>query len=304
MTIAQTARHLMAVLSPLTGERSEGSVTIRTRADVAELEIPLNFHLLPVLRSDAGSPAIAPQFPFRVAEAGVATPAGVTLPVTSLLGGEVHNLPDETEFRAALEDNRIASIVASGALSQGSNYTGTGAVKQILMYESIGGSAAQRELFLAKLQGRVPAIVIVWESSAAPEYIGSDKTKLVDRWAIHVVVSRFDAGELRTLEGLDILDLVGELLGMRTGVDGVTFTNGAVKITDRARTATTDSAYVYTLRIATGTTITKRDDRAFAEWLTTSYTILTTPEDLGLTPSRVTLVDDAVYDHPQDDEDP
>lgn len=296
MTIMQTARHLMAVLAPLTGERSEGTVTITTRADVPEFEIPLNFHLLPVLKSAGGNDALAPQLPFRVAEAGVATPAGVTFPVTSVIGGTIHNLPAGTVFRCALEDNRIASVVASGALSGAENYAGVGAVKQILMYEAVGNADAQRNLFLAKLAGLCPAIVLVWESSGSPKYIGTDKTMMVDQWAVHVVVSRFDAGELRALEGLEILDLVGELLGLRVGVDGAYITNGGIKIQSRQRTATTDSAYIYTLRIASSTTITKRDDREFSEWLTTSYTLITTPPEMALSPSVVTLVDDAVYD--------
>lgn len=297
MTIMQTARHLMAVLAPLTGERSEGTVTIKTRADVAELPIPLNFHLLPVKKSAVGTPALAPQLPFRVAEAAVATPAGVTVPVTSVLGGVIHNLSDETVFRVALEDNRIASVVGAGAFTGATDYTGTGALKQVLMYESIGSSEAQKNLFLAKLAGRCPAGVLVWESSGSPENLAGGHTKVVEQWSVHVVVSRLDAGELRSLEGLEILDLVSELLGRRVGVDGAFFTNGETKILSRARTANTDSAYIYSLRIQTNATITKRDDREFSEWLKTSYTLVTTPET-ELSPSVVTLVGDAVYDQP------
>lgn len=305
MTIMQTARHLMAVLAPLTGERAEGTITITTRADVPELEIPLNFHLLPVLQSAEGNGALAPQLPFRVAEAGVATPDGVTFPVTSVLGGTVHNLPDSTVFRCALEDNRIASIEASSLIEGATNYTGTGALKQILMYETIGNSSAQRDLFLAKLAGRTPAAVIVWESSGSPTFYAPNHTKLAEQWAIHVVVSRFDAGELRALEGLEILDMVSELLGLRVGVDGADITNGAIKILGRQRTATTDSAYIYTLRIGTSTVVTRRDDRSFPEYLRTKYTLVTTPADTALSPSVVTLVEDAEYDHPvDDDEDP
>lgn len=304
MTIMQTARHLMAVLAPLVGERSEGSVTIRTRADVAELPIPLNFHMLPVVNSVGGTGALAPQLPFRVAEAGTATPEGVVFPVTSVVGGAIHNLPIGTTFRCALEDNRIESIEASTDIAGADDYTGVGAVKQILVYESIGSGATQRDLFLAKLAGRCPAIVLVWESSGSPQYIGVDKTLLVEQWGVHVVVSRLDAGELRSLEGLEILDLVSELLGLRVGVDGAAITNGAIKILSRARVANTDSAYIYSLRIAVSTTVTKRDDRTFSEWLKTSYTLISTPEDVARSPSVVTFVEDAVYDQPQDDEDP
>lgn len=295
MTIMQTARHLMAVLAPLTGDRSDGTVTIKTRADVATLSIPLNFHLLPVKTSLVGTPALAPQLPFRVAEPVVATPAGVTVAATSVLGGAVHNLPAGAIFRCALEDNRIESIVAASAFTGAVDYTGVGAVRQVLMYESIGNGSVQRDLFLAKLAGLCPAIVIVWESSGSPENLSGGHTKIAEQWAVHVVVSRLDAGELRSLEGLEILDLVSELLGRRVGVDGAWFTNGETKILSRARTAVSDSAYIYTLRIQTNTTITKRDAREFEDWLTTSYTLVTTPET-ALSPSVVTLVEDAVYD--------
>lgn len=97
--------------------------------------------------------------------------------------------------------------------------------------------------------------------------------------------------------------MVSELLGLRVGVDGADITNGAIKILGRQRTATTDSAYIYTLRIGTSTVVTRRDDRSFPEYLRTKYTLVTTPADTALSPSVVTLVEDAEYDHPVDDDD-
>ena len=295
MSIVGTARHLMAVLQPLMGDRSEGTVTIATRADVATLAIPKNYTLLPLRATTRGKPSLSPQMPFRTTEAITATPAGVEVGVTSILGGLAYNLPASTSFVPASEDNRIASVEASTALAGATAYEGTGALKDVLVYESIGSSQAQRDLFLAKLV-RTPAAVIVWESSAHEQNVGTDKTKVTEQWSIHVVVSRADAGELRALEGLEILDLVSELLGRRSGIDGAAITNGDIKILSRARTAVADSAYIYSLRIQTGTTITRTDDRVFDEWLTTSYTLVSTPPDLALSPSVVTFVDDAVYD--------
>lgn len=303
MTIMQTARHLMAVLAPLTGPRSEGTITIKTRADVATLPIPLNYHLLPMKKVAAtGNQALAPQLPFRTIEAVEATPAGVTVGVTSVLGGRIHNLESGTVFHEALKDNRIASIVATSSIAGASDYEGVGALKQVLMYEQIGSGEAQRNLFLAKLR-KLPAAVLVWESSGSPEKVGPNKTKMLEQWTLHIVVSRLDSGELRALEGLDILDLASELLGRAVGIDGADFTNGDLSLTGRNRVVAADSAYIYGLRFQTSTTITKREVREFGEWLKTSYTLVTTPET-ELSPSRVTLVDGAVYDHPQDDEEP
>lgn len=305
MTIMHVGRRIMALLQPLTGDRSSGTVTIATTEETASLELAKNTNILPILPSSApGSTAVAVahQRPFRLAEAVTVTPDGVDVAVTSLLGGIAHNLPAGTRFRIAPEDNRIASIEASTDLAGATDYTGTGALKQVLMYEQIGGGNAQRDMFLAKLAGRCPAAVLVWESWTAQQRLASNKTKGLDTWSMHVVVSRADAGELRALEGLEILDLVMELVGMVEGVDGETITNGLSSLVNGARVTAADSAYIYAVRFQTSRVITRRDTREFLEWLTTSYTLVTTPPDEALSPSVVTLVDGAVYDHTADED--
>ena len=184
--------------------------------------------------------------------------------------------------------------VASTAIGGAADYEGVGALKQVLMYEQIGASDAQRNLFLGKLRA-LPAAVLVWESSSSPEKVGPNKTKMLEQWTLHIVVSRLDAGELRSLEGLEILDLCSELLGRAVGIDRADFTNGDLSLLGRNRIVAADSAYIYGLRFQTSTTITKREQRVFEAWLKTSYTLVTTPET-ALSPSRVTLVEDAVYD--------
>ena len=212
----------------------------------------------------------------------------------AFLGGKIHNMDSGTPFQEALKDNRIESIVASTAIGGAADYEGVGALKQVLMYEQIGASDAQRNLFLGKLRA-LPAAVLVWESSSSPEKVGPNKTKMLEQWTLHIVVSRLDAGELRSLEGLEILDLCSELLGRAVGIDRADFTNGDLSLLGRNRIVAADSAYIYGLRFQTSTTITKREQRVFEAWLKTSYTLVTTPET-ALSPSRVTLVEDAVYD--------
>lgn len=288
-------RKLMALLQPMTGARSTGTLTLRSRADIPEVELPANRHFVPVLRSAVGGESLAANLVFRTAEPALITPAGVTIAATSNVGGKVHNLPIGTVFRSADDDPRIESIVGASAFTGATTFTGCNSVKAVSFYEQLGSSTQARDLFLAKVAD-VPAVVLCWESTGTATKVGPNINRRKETWAFHCIAKRVDAGELRAAEGMGIADNVERLIMRRAFVDGERIVSTDIGIEGRGRLFVAATAYGYTVRFSADVAVQAIDERVFEEWQKISITEITTPPDETLDPSVVTMVDRATYD--------
>lgn len=286
-------RSIEGLLQPLTGDRATGTVAMKA-AD-ADLVLPKGTYLAPVLVSDTGNKQLAPGQMYRtLASATLTSSAEVDVPIESVVGGERMNLPEGTEFvpLSGAPAGIDPLITASSAVSGATTFDGIGAVKQVAIFEELQPGSAPIDAFWAKLS-MFPAVVIVWESSGAGEKIGPNKSMRRDIFSAHVVISRLDAGELRSAEGLEILDALEAILTRSARIES---TSRDVDSLGADRVVSTPQLYVYRYRFQTTVAVVRRDDREFEEWTSTRYTMVSTPIDPSLTPSRVTLIEGAVYD--------
>lgn len=300
MSTLKHARQLAAVMQPLTGDRSSG--TVRLVSTDPSVVIPHNTYLLPIVQSASGQGQIQPEFIFRTDAPVTVTPAGAPVVITSNIGGIRHNLPSGTVFRLhPAQPGMVQTAVATTAITGATDVSGSQAIKRIVNYEQLGAANVARDLFLGKV-GTYPAVVLVWESTGEGLCYGSKIYLRPDKWSMHVVVSRFDAGELRSADGLDILDAVEEILTSRAHVDGEPFSSKYAQLHSRSRLAVTDSSYVYSVQFSTFHATLQTETRApskFPLWSKTKYNLITEPPDPSLNPPSVTVVHDATYNQVQ-----
>lgn len=283
-----TARQIMAVIQPLLGARSSGTATVSATA--GNITLKKNAQALPIVPSASGTMQLDPSRPVRVAADTIVTSAGVAVPVTSLLGGPAQNLPLTTTLRwdPPLDGIELVSPLAS-ALTGATQAVGPGSIKRLVLYEGVGPSSAQRDLFLAKA-GHFPAVILNWDSTGEGEKVGNGVIARPDRWVLTIVTSRSDAGELRAMDGLDIKDALEVLLADRAAVDGEPFSAPGIALMGARRVDVSESSYIYTLMLETYGAVQRTDTRVWNDWLLTRYDF-DTPD----TPPYP-VVDDARHD--------
>lgn len=287
-------RSLMAVLAPLTGTRATGTALVKSTTG-GDVVLPAGCHAAPIVASDTGNKQIArDKLVFSAAQVTV-NPAGVAVPVRSLLGGVRHNFDDATELRWDPQLTGIELVsVLSGAMTGGLEPTGDAMVRRILAYEDLSTAQVAAQLFAAKMQSLTPTLIITWAGTGPSERMGRSVWQRSDRWVVYVVVTRKDGTIERGHQGLNLLDLVEAYLGERGAVDGANFSDPPVTITGASRHSVTPSSYVYALSLETHNAVDRIDTRVadgqFADWVRTSYDV-----SVAETPPYP-LVVDARYD--------
>lgn len=206
----------------------------------------------------------------------VASGAGTLVPVVTVLGGTEQTFPIGTVTRF---DPPIAGLNPTATIETAVSGATGGEVKQVSYYEQLGASAA-RDLFSGKIT-RYPAIVLSWNDSDQYEFTQKGADSNVDGWIAYVVVSRLDATERRTREGLDILDDLEELLVQRTGYDGLVVSRHPIRIARRGRLAVTPQVYVYLIEFETSRIAVRRSLVSGSPWNLSRVDVSTgeTPSD-------------------------
>lgn len=246
----RTARAILEVLRPLTGDPATGTATMT--ATGADIEVEAGSFLAPVRKTRGGSRKIDRDNLVRTREDTTITSTGTAVGIISMLGGARQNLPAGTvlRFDPPLEGVEETAPVAA-LMTGGADATGVGAVKQIVEAEQLESASAALDIFNAKVSSGAPAIVLAWDGSGPVERIGRGVLSQVDSWTLFAIVSRADSSAGRRSEGRDIVDAIRGYLLDRGSVAGYVFSSPPTQIVGRVRTAITKGSYVYAVQIET-----------------------------------------------------
>jgi hypothetical protein len=273
--ILRTARGVFALLSPLTGTQSTGTIT--ARAIDADVHVPAGSYIVPT------DGALATRVLVKTTAAATVTAAGTTIAVKSAFGGGAVNLNEGTVLRWHPKiDGLQETCTVTTALTNGA----PGAVKSLRLYEQIRTSSPEEDVRKASIDA-FPALALYWDGSEAP----APRTwRTEENWVLGVFTSRLDNDDLRRAEGLHLMQEARELLLDKHAVDGeVISTPSGIQIGRCRRLVTNKNLYIYTIAFRTGGVLEKRDSRVFNPWLVTRYDL-----DTGADPA-VEVVNDARY---------
>lgn len=284
--IGSLARAILAQISPLTGTRATGLVSVNNPS-ADDVVVPQSAYLLPVVRTELSDDLV-----FKV-DANPATvdtygrggdwvvPAfgSLEIAVKSNLGGARHNLPEATVMRwdpprpgIDLEASVVADMTdgADGEFLQRASY-----------YEQLEASALAKDMQAGRLS-KLPAAMLVWLDSTPVEgrTAGTNQgsTRLADgmrmfreTFDLYVISTSFSGHHKRQATGLTLLQAVTRLLtDQQVNRDGEILTSmGSLEIISRNRYARDDKAYVYALRFRVSRLLARLEDRTFTPWLRT-----------------------------------
>jgi hypothetical protein len=112
---------------------------------------------------------------------------------------------------------------------------------------------------------------------------GAGRRLFKHQWALWLITSRGDSSDQRRREGDDLRDLAMSLISDRDAWRGIDLSHpqGLQIITAQIQNVT-PSAYVDLIRFAASYTLTRRDTRTFADWLTTRMRVQTPEQPAGL----------------------
>ena len=302
--ITATSRALLAVLAPLTGERSSGAVVLQSSGP-GSVTVKLGQYAVPVIDGQ-----LSPELLVKVAR-NPATADGswvvsvdpTTVDVVSNLGGVRHNLPAGTVLQldppvAGLISNR-PTVVSPGMLG-GADASGFGALLDVAQAESLTGPLLSVDLRRSELQ-RFPAACLTWTSmlpadgSSVPQVRPGGRTGVKSKlyrltFVLTVVTSRTDSGSARRHEGRWIVNALLTALSDRQSVDGEVISSPAgVQVQSVTREPNTQGVfqqyYVYNIELNCEVTLTGLDQRTFADWLSARLRAYKPDDALG--PIRV-----------------
>lgn len=283
--IGALARAVLAQLSPLTGTRATGTVTV-TNATGAAVTLQKNAYLLPVVGGE-----LADDLVFKVAPAPGMGPYGqggdwtvpagaaASVAVQSNLGGARHNLPAATVLRfdppiAGLEETATleADLVdgADADMLQRANY-----------YELMEAGSLARDLHSGRLS-QTPAAALIWTGSSPAEGRASGtnqgSTRVADgvrffreAFELFIITSTLASDGKRRATGLTVLQAASRLLSdQQVNRDFERLASvGALEITGRSRFSRDEKSYVYTLQFRVNRILSRFDERTFTPWLRT-----------------------------------
>lgn len=283
MNVLDTARGLMALCQPLTGERATGEVMLQPNANVV---VPSNGFLYPVVNGSVRHDLL-----FKTAvnpnteDGNWPMTAGVDAPVQVLsnIGGVRHNMAPGTRFvveqpwRYGLADRPRTVLGLTGATDPLDDDL---ALWNFVPYESFGTKPNQ-EAFRSSIGGKFPAAFIIWKESepadgmttnavVRPTHRGAGKISYAELFEILLISNRSDSEHERRGQGLRILQEMCALLVDRQAVDGQAISSpGGVHIRKRYRMPSDGAAFyqafqVYGITLSAQTTLVQRDSRTYA----------------------------------------
>jgi hypothetical protein len=271
-------RALLACLTPASGVRATGTIT--ATAGAAEIEIPKNTYLLPVVGGKMRDDLV-----FKTSDSWT-LPANATesgIPITSNIGGARHNLPDGTRFRF---DPPLVGVdltaTLDAAITNGSDEGQI--VRTAVFFEELDTGNPTEDLFAAKVgEG---GVMLVWTNSdpvdgtmAGLRQGATRATRAARFWrenfVLYVVASGLGGDEARRKPGRLIMQAVTRLLTDRHQNDDgeqLSSVGAGVEITSRARLGRNDRHYIYAMTLRANQTLQPGvDARTFERWTTTHY---------------------------------
>jgi hypothetical protein len=210
------------------------------------------------------------------------TSGGTDVDIFSNLGGARHNLLQDTVLVTDPPIAGLASIVIKADITDGTDLTTFGAVKDVAMWENVLGPNQALDLRRSTLKG-FPAVLLGWQGSEPADgstvsqtarRTRTTRTQILYReeYQIIVISSRAESDHIRREEGLEILDSVTGALTDRHMVDGYSVSNPAgIQIRNRYRMPTSHESfqrfYLYGITLAAMRPFVWDDTRpAPADW--------------------------------------
>jgi len=288
-------RAICAVLYPMTGTRSTGTVLAKAAVGQGTITLPKNSFGLPKPVSAAGKGELAHDRPLRVSADTVVDEAGVSVPVSSLLGGARQNLDVSTEVRWDPPlTGMVKTATVDGALTGAASSSGPGAIAELLAYEAFPTLQSAQDAFLARV-GPGPSMVLAWTGSGGGEKKNRGSYHRPDVWKLYVIASHGGGVETRADQATDILDTAEALLIDRSGADGFVFSAPGTTITSRDYVRTTPTSVIYSMTFETRMGVKRTEHRSLAAGDWSDWDATRIDADTA-TPVPLPVVDDASYD--------
>ncbi len=282
--VVRIERALLSLLAPLTGTRATGTALVH--ATSTDVELDVNTYGVPLITGAGGAKQLDPQRMVKTTSAATVTAAGVSVPITSVLGGVRMNLPAGTPIVwtpavTGVEDSSAVELVDpldedSGGMLGGLDATRAPLAKRILVFEGVGKGDAADALWRAKV-GSFPAIVISWESAGSGQKVGRGRELRTHRFRLYVVVQRLESDDLRRDEGKMLMGVLAGFLTDRAAADGESFSNPPTQLGPSGKLTLAASSYVYWQEVDVHHTDIKLELRTFVPWTATVPTLTTAP---------------------------
>ena len=292
--IEALARAILGQLSPLTGERATGSVTVANPSG-SPVQLEPNSYLLPVVNGE-----LADDLVFKVAHnpatlephnrGGAWTiPASGSLSVAikSNLGGSRHNLPSTVVAGTVLRFDPVLepldeTVTLDASMTDGADVPeGELAVRRAVYYEDMDAAAIERDIASGRL-AQLPGIMIVWTGSNPAEgrtagtnqgstRLDAGRRLFTENYRLFVISASVASSGKRRGHGLRLMQAATRLLtDQQVTNDGELLTaTGSLEILNRARFVRNERHYVYAMTLRCNRVISITDTRTFVPWLRT-----------------------------------
>lgn len=288
--IEQLARAMFGQLSPITGTRGTGTVTV-TNPTGDDIELPPNMYLLPVVGAE-----LADDLVFKVApnpatvephnrggQWTIPASSSLSVAVRSNLGGARHNLPAGTVLRwDPLLDGLDETVTLDAAITDAADRGESELwVRRAVFYEDLDPAQVEQDIAAGRL-AQLPGIMLVWTQSTPYEgrTAGTNQgsTRLADgvrgfaeNYRLFVVSASLASSGKRRGHGSRIMQAVTRLLtDQQVTTDGEQLTSlGSLEILNRSRLVRGPKHYVYAVTLRVNRIITRTDTRSFVPWLRT-----------------------------------
>jgi hypothetical protein len=303
--IERLGRALLATLTPITGVRATGTVTVT--AGAVAVSIPRNAYLLPVVGGQ-----LRDNLPFKTTEAIELEPhESAPVAITSNVGGARHNLVAATPFRfdppiflphapswepAPVLDETMTDGSDAGAL-----------IRSVAIFEDVEEADPAEDSFAAKM-GDTPSVVLSWIDSdpvdgtsaglrTASTRAARGKKFYRENFVLYVRAGHLGGDHFRRREGIVLVQAVTTLLTDRMQNDDgeqLSTVGGGVEITSRAKLGRSTTSYLYGLRLRMSQTIERYDTRVFGPWDATRIVSQAPGREAPEPTTPLDLVDDTV----------
>lgn len=288
-TIERIGRALFAALTPATGARAFGSVTVS--AGPEPVIISPNTYLIPVVGGQLRDDLLFktdrnPELPRGAEEPGdwaIDAFQDGSVGIKSNVGGVRHNLPAGTLFRfnPPIEGLPLTATLEAD-MTDGSDDRQL--IKRVAFFEDLDSASPSNDIFASKIGDR--GVMLVWAQSEPVEGAISSLRQGANRgsrqrrfwresFVLYVVVSNLLGDGTRRQDGLVIVQAITRLLTDRLQNDDgeqLSTVGSGVEITDRSRLGRSAHHYIYGIRLRVNQTLEATlDGRTFSPWLRTAY---------------------------------
>jgi hypothetical protein len=310
--IIDTARNIMAILQPATGDRSSGPVTLT--ASGGDVTVPKNTFAMPIVNGTRRADLL-----LKVGEgpnedrSWTVTSGGTAVTFVSNIGGIRHNIPINTQISFDPPLSGLISTVptADSAFTGGTDPTVFGTIKDMVIYEHFEGANFGIDLKRSGIK-KFPCVIISWTNTEPADGTTISQTErptranatgvlYKDTFNLAIVSSKDQSDHSRRHEGLEIVDTMARLLTDRRGVDNSPVSNpGGIQIRSIIREDGPEDIYqkfyIYDMLLSTERNLQQLDSRVYNDWLLAVVDIYK-PQDPAL-PNQgdITLVNDMEID--------